>query len=119
MFRLIFSESLKKRRDFKLVYSCGNSYSNKFLVVYTKKNSKNKNFIGISVSKKIGNSVVRHRITRLIKENYRLSEKKILCGYDMIFLARKEILKANFLDIKKSIFYILKKQSILNVVKKY
>lgn len=58
-----FSESLKKNKDFQKVYRRGKSYANKYLVMYVTENQDTKNRIGISVSKKVGNSVVRHRIT--------------------------------------------------------
>ena len=54
------AESLKKNRDFQLVYKTGTSYVNKYLVMYARENQLGKNRIGISVSKKVGNSVVRH-----------------------------------------------------------
>ena len=73
-----FSESLKKNRDFRNVYQRGKSYANRYLVMYVMNNDLNKNRVGISVSKKIGNSIVRHRITRLIRESYRLNEDKFL-----------------------------------------
>ena len=44
--------------------------------MYVLKNQHMKNRLGISVSKKVGNSVVRHRITRLVRESYRLNEEK-------------------------------------------
>ena len=53
-----YSESLKKNRDFKTVYGNGKSRANKYLVMYVMKNGTEKNRIGISVSKKVGNSVV-------------------------------------------------------------
>ena len=83
-----FSESLKKNRDFRNVYQQGKSYANRYLVMYVMNNDLNKNRVGISVSKKIGNSIVRHRITRLIRESYRLNEDKFLCGYDIVIISR-------------------------------
>ena len=59
-----FSESLKKNIDFQNVYSSGKSYANRYLVMYVLENQSNKNRIGISVSKKVGNSVIRHHLTR-------------------------------------------------------
>ena len=49
-------------------YIEGRSYANKYLIMYVLKQDVQENRIGISVSKKVGNSVVRHRITRLIRE---------------------------------------------------
>ena len=53
-----FSESLKKNKDFQSVYRNGKSFANKCLVMYIIPNELNKNRLGISVSKKVGNSVV-------------------------------------------------------------
>ena len=66
--------SLKSSRDFSLVYNEKKSYANKYLVMYIRNNGMESNRIGISVSKKVGNSVIRHRITRLIRESFRLNE---------------------------------------------
>ena len=70
-----YSESLKKNKDFQKVYSEKKSYANKYLVMYTMKNNTDQNRLGISVSKKVGNSIVRHRLTRLIRESNRLQEE--------------------------------------------
>ena len=69
-----YSESLKKNKDFQTVYKTGKSLANHYLVMYLLPNELNRNRLGISVSKKVGNSVVRHRLTRLIRESYRMSE---------------------------------------------
>ena len=42
----------------------GVSFANRYLVMYVLKNNTENNRIGISVSKKVGNSVIRHHITR-------------------------------------------------------
>ena len=83
-----YSESLKKNKDFQLVYKCGKSYANKYLVMYIKENNTGKNRLGISVSKKVGNSIVRHRLTRLIRESYRLQEDRFRCGIDIVVIER-------------------------------
>ena len=53
-----FSESLKKNKDFQIVYRKGQSYANKYLVMYIYQNQSERNRLGISVSKKVGNRVV-------------------------------------------------------------
>ena len=78
-----FSESLKKNHQFRFVYQYGKSYANRYLVMYVKENGTERNRIGISVSKKVGNSVVRHRVTRLIRESYRLHEAVFNSGLDI------------------------------------
>ena len=66
-------ETLKKNIDFQKVYKSGKSYANKYLVMYVLENGTDITRIGISVSKKVGNSIVRHRLTRLIREACRLN----------------------------------------------
>ena len=70
------------------MYKNGRSYANKYFIMYVKENGLDKNRIGISVSKKVGNSVVRHRITRLVRESYRLHESVFNSGLDMVIIAR-------------------------------
>ena len=84
---MIFSESLKKYGDFQRVYRRGRSYANKYLIMYIRKQDTAGNRIGISVSKKVGNSVIRHRITRLIRESYRLNEHLFVRGLDIVVVA--------------------------------
>ena len=75
-----FSESLKKNSDFRTVYNKGTSHADRLLVLYVLENNLEKNRLGISVSKKVGNSVVRHHLSRLIRESYRLNEQLFDCG---------------------------------------
>lgn len=72
-----FSESLKKNQDFQSVYRNGKSYANRLLVMYVLENNLDKNRLGISVSKKVGNSVVRHHVTRLVREKLQAAGKYI------------------------------------------
>ena len=57
----LFMERLRKNDDFKRVYRKGRSCGNRFFVLYHLENGLGFNRLGISVSKKVGNSVVRHR----------------------------------------------------------
>lgn len=109
------TESLKNN-DFKEIYNTGKSYANKYLIMYVKKNELKNNRLGISVSKKVGNSVVRHRITRLIRESYRLSENKVLKGLDIIVVARVYSKGKEYKEIDSALIHLLKLQKIWNEV---
>ena len=91
-----FSESLKKNQDFKTVYGHGKSCANRYLVMYVLGNDSSGNRLGISVSKKVGNSVVRHRLTRLIRESYRLNESHFSKGFDIVVIARVSAKNATY-----------------------
>ena len=101
-----FSDSLKKNRDFQNVYSKGRSYANRMLVMYVLDNHTENNRLGISVSKKVGNSVIRHRITRLIKESYRLQEDMFNSGLDIVVIARATARNADYHQIESALMHL-------------
>ena len=101
-----FSESLKKNRDFQNVYKNGKSYANKYLVMYVLENNLNKNRIGISVSKKVGNSVIRHQITRLVRESYRLQEDVFNSSLDIVVIARSNARDVRYREIESALLHL-------------
>ncbi len=107
-----FSVSIKSNEDFKEIYRTGKSYANKYLIMYVKKNDMGYNRIGISVSKKVGNSVVRHRITRLIRESYRLSEDSFLSGLDIVVVARVGAREKKYSEIESALLHLMKLHKI-------
>ncbi|MGC4018814.1 MAG: ribonuclease P protein component [Muricomes sp.] len=107
-----FSESLKKNKDFQMIYKNGKSYVNRYLVMYVKENGLEKNRLGISVSKKVGNSVVRHHLTRLIRESYRLQEEHFQSGFDIIVIARVSAKDRNYHEINSALIHLGKLHKI-------
>ena len=107
------SESLKKNRDFQLLYKEGKSRANRYLVLYVKENGLEKNRLGVSVSKKVGNSIVRHRITRLIRESYRLHEDMFNSGLDMVVIARVSAKDRGMGEIESALLHLGKLQGVL------
>ena len=103
---MIFSESLKKYGDFQRVYKKGKYYANRYLIMNILEQNTQRNRIGISVSKKVGNSVVRHRITRLIRESYRLNEQLFVSGLDIVVIARPGAKERNFFEIESALLHL-------------
>ena len=110
-----FSESLKKNYDFQQVYRKGKSFANKYLVMYVLENNMDKNRLGISVSKKVGNSVVRHRITRLIRESYRLHENIFNSGLDIVVIARNSASSVSYHEIESALLHLAKLHQVIRV----
>jgi len=110
-----FSESLKKNSDFQMVYRNGKSYANKYLVMYVLENNSGRNRLGISVSKKVGNSVVRHRVTRLLRESYRLHENIFNSGLDIVVIARNSAAKAGYAEVESALLHLGKLHKILKI----
>lgn len=109
---MIFTESLKKNRDFKIVFKNGKSRANKYLVLYVLENGLEKNRIGISISKKVGNSVIRHRIKRLVKESYRLHENMFNSGLDIVVIARESANTIGYREMESALLHLMKLHSI-------
>lgn len=107
------SEHLRKNSDFKKVYSKGKSCADHFLVLFVLPNDLGRNRIGLSVSKKIGKAIKRNRVKRLFREVYRLNKDKLIQGFDLIFLARKDAIKLDFPKMERSILRLYKRAKIL------
>ncbi len=101
-----YSESLKKNQDFKNVYRRGKSYANKYLVMYVLPNQTEGNRLGISVSKKVGNSVIRHHLTRLIRESYRLHEEMFNSGLDIVVVARSTARDISYHEVESALLHL-------------
>ena len=108
-----FSESLKKNRDFQNVYRNGISYANRYFVMYVLENHLGRNRLGISVSKKVGNSVIRHRITRLIRESYRLQEILFQRGFDIVVITRVSAKNITYHETEKALIHLGRLQKII------
>lgn len=112
---------LRKNVEFRTVYRRGKSFSNNLLVLYVYKNNRNRlqegdtyNKVGISVSKKVGKSVVRSRVKRLIKESYRLNSDSLKSGYDFVFVARTALKDRKYRDVESAMINLFKKAGLYN-----
>ena len=94
--------SVKKNSDFQTVYKNGKSCANRLLVMYVYQTGREETRIGISVSKKVGNSVVRHRVTRLLRECFRLNREQTDSGLDIIVVARAAAADSDYKKIESA-----------------
>ena len=108
-----FTESLRNNLQFQNVYKNGHSKANKYLIMYILENNSDYNRLGISVSKKVGNSVVRHRVKRLIKESYRLHEKMFNSGLDIVVIARSEASLVSYKEINSAVKHLFKLHKLM------
>ena len=89
-----------KNLEFRRVYAKGRSKAVGSLVLYVLENDTDVRRLGITVSKKIGNSVIRSRVKRIIKEAYRLQEANLKTGFDYVFIARNSAVDKKSTDME-------------------
>lgn len=99
-----YTNSIKKNTDFKRMYY-GSKFKIGFLaVIYLKKNKTNIANLGVTVSKKVGNAVVRNRVRRIILAAYRELEKtENFKGYNIVIVARKSCYYFKMWDVLSEI----------------
>lgn len=103
---------LRKNMEFKKVYNGGKNFWNRNLVLYIKKNNLEEPRLGITITKKVGNAVVRNKIRRRIKEIYRLNLHRIKGGYDLIIIPKKNVVDISFKDLESALNHILKRSNM-------
>ncbi|MBQ6146326.1 MAG: ribonuclease P protein component, partial [Clostridia bacterium] len=88
--------SLKRHKEFRFTYRTGRQVGAGSFVLVTARNRKGKVQVGFSVSKKIGNSVMRNRAKRRLKACFAPLLVQVKPGYNLIFIARAAALTAPF-----------------------
>src|SRR5699024_7196077 len=104
---------LKSNNDFQNVFQNGKSFANRQLVLYYLPKRDQASFrVGLSVSKKIGNAVVRNQIKRYLRQAFHEMETQIEQSYDFVIIARKPTKDMNYHQIKKSLTHVLSKYKL-------
>lgn len=110
---MLFTESLKNNYEFRRLYRRGKCDSGPYVAVYFLKNRRDTNRLGITTGGKIGNAVTRNLIRRRIHEAYRLSEAYFHRGYDIVVVARKQAVCADYKRIETDLLTRMKKLGLM------
>ncbi|MEG1581643.1 MAG: ribonuclease P protein component [Clostridia bacterium] len=105
---------LKKNYEFSYLYKKGEKLFSKEVTLIYVKNKNNHKKIGISVSKKIGNAVVRSRYKRKLREAINLHINNLSDSFNYLLIAREDIINASFKEIYFSVTKLLKKGNLIN-----
>lgn len=108
------SHRLKKNEHFQAVFQRGRSAANKQFVLYSARQEGQAAFrAGISVSKKIGNAVIRNRVKRLIREAVARLETAIPQGLDLVIIARPGVESMSLDAIEQSLLHVMKRAKVI------
>jgi ribonuclease P protein component len=108
------TKMIKKKYEFSILFSKGKIFYGNNITMYILKNKNEYNRMGIAIGKKCGKAVDRNRIKRLIRENYKLCEDNVKCGYNILISVNKkcEIKNVDFYKIKNDMQHLLKKSEL-------
>lgn len=105
--------TLKKNHEFRRLYSRGASAAGNGLVIYCRKNRLGHNRLGITVSTKLGNAVIRNRVRRRLRETFRLNGPMLRQGYDIVLVARHRVVNMPWNELNASFLKLSKKLGLL------
>lgn len=104
---------LRRRSDFKRVYSKGRSFVSELVVLYLAPNKSGSTRIGFACSKKLGMSVVRNRTKRVMREAMRERLSRIRPGYDMVLVGRRHTAESKTREVGAALEKVLMKSGAL------
>jgi ribonuclease P protein component len=80
---------VRRQAEFDRVYESQLFAADEVLVVTAVQNDLSCTRLGLSVSRKVGNAVVRNRWKRLVREAFRQSRPELASGFDLVVRPRK------------------------------
>lgn len=105
-----FSTSLKRNYEFRRAYQSGKSAASPRLAVYCRKmRGQQGNRVGFTVGTKVGKAVVRNRVRRKLREIYRLHEKELRTGFDIVIVARVRSQNADYHVLERELMGLFEK----------
>lgn len=101
--------SLKENHLFRRLYQKGKTAADGRLALYVRRNGRNGNRLGLTVSTKLGHAVVRNRTRRRLREIYRLHEDELICGMDVVIVARVRAASSSYHQLEESFLRLARK----------
>ena len=103
---------VKKEKDFSAIFKKGKSFSNRKFVIYRLENNEQHFRVGLSVSKKLGNAVMRNQIKRRIRHILIQHKSQLVEPVDFVVIARKGVEVLEYAEMEKNLLHVLKLSKI-------
>lgn len=105
--RLLKSERLLARKDYRKVYDLGERRNLPFFTVFVLKSDRDRSRLGITVTKQIGSAVIRNRCKRLVREAFRKNKHLVRGPVDLVFNVKRAMLSADHAAIADQLSQLL------------
>ena len=103
---------VKKEKDFNAIFKEGKSFANRKFVIYRLENNEQHFRVGLSVSKKLGNAVMRNQIKRRIRHILVEHKNQLVENVDFVVIARKGVEILDYAEMEKNLLHVLKLSKI-------
>ena len=103
---------VKKEKDFNAIFKEGKSFANRKFVIYRLENNEQHFRVGLSVSKKLGNAVMRNQIKRRIRHILIEHKNQLVENVDFVVIARKGVEILEYAEMEKNLLHVLKLSKI-------
>ena len=103
---------VKKEKDFNAIFKEGKSFANRKFVIYRLENNEQHFRVGLSVSKKLGNAVMRNQIKRRIRHILIEYKNQLVENVDFVVIARKGVEILDYAEMEKNLLHVLKLSKI-------
>ncbi len=103
---------LRKRAEFVQVQNKGKRHRGRCLLLMVHPNQSDQSRVGLTVSRKVGNAVVRNRVRRRLRESIRANPERFASGQDYVFIARARAAKAGSSILDKEVEWLLSQVSL-------
>lgn len=104
---------LRDKERFRQVKETGVSYAHPMLVLCLMPNGEPISRCGFTVGRRVGKAVKRNRARRRLREAVRLMWDLIAPGWDMVWIARPAINRAEFVDLQGVCARLLRRAGLL------
>ena len=94
------TDRILKRDHFKRVYEEGRKIQARHFTAFVLPNSGGQARIGITATRKMGNSVERNRARRLVREVFRKNKWLVTHGVDIVINVKRSLAKASYRDLE-------------------
>src|SRR5262245_2339850 len=94
------SDRILKRDEFRHVYNRGRKQQYKYFTAFVLANETQKPRIGITTTRKMGNSIQRNRSRRFVREAFRKNKWLATGGVDIVINVKREMLEADYAEFE-------------------